>query len=548
MLLRAVLRRLWGDMPTAVLASPLTTDEGKDLPSKRASEQVLRQLLPRGTAMHSATYLIKDPSRWEADVKPEVAAEIADVLTRHVPALEATAEMFEILPRLAAEESIPIMPVGDDAFFRLAYRAAVRQLSGCTVDGDGLRALLGKRAGPGGGNDGGLKVTLYAEVMQELADPQFRETLEGVLEEGWRAREHCRAPEFLTDVWGDVILALCRLLDDLAELCLVELDGEPGWDAVLDAGANRWGLRRTPVARQVALGRRVPNALPPPLDRTVAERLGSLLGRGTDATKLREAGRGARELLLESAARASEPLGLSEPSSRSSLALGMFAAALLQAEDPSQVTDRYGKAAQQFGMKVSDGFSSVTRLLRYPAARREGEDGSDDVTHEGDLGGQSGAGADDYLVDRALADWLRALLSEEAADELTAAVWKNVHRREVLGLDPLTVGAARDLVRMRAVHVSNEMSGAFRRRVVAERRRVRLPGDIMAVLERLPPEDARAIATTRRALLCRGEGPTAGGERGGAARRSRRGVGLDRHGPEISAWPQRERLSRGTAR
>ena len=494
MLLRVVLRKVWGQMPAIVLASRLTTEEGRDLPSKRASQSIFPQLLPRRSAERTATYLIKDPRRWENDVSPEAAAEIEEVLTRHIPELAATAEMFEILPKIAGDEGIDLRRVGDDRFFKLAYRAAVRQLSGCAIDGDALRALLG--VSNDDASDDGQPRRMYDEVRTALADSAFRTTLERVMDDGASATVQHQAASFVTGTWDDVILLLARLLENPGRQCLVELESNPPWDVVLDAGASRWGLRHTTAAGPVALGNRVPNALPPPLDRTVAERLGNLVGRGTDGQKLKDAGRSAHELLLESAARAIEPLGLSEPSSRSVLALALLGADLLQAEDPSEVTDRYGDSVTRFGVDVSRSFSSATRLLRFfdPAESRDDEGGGDDH-HEGDLDRQGVAGADDYLVERGLADALRSWLSDDASDEMVAAVWSGVHRREVFGLESLTVATAVKMIRGRAVHVSNEMSRVFRNRAAAERKRVRLLGDIMKVLDRMSPEDQRAIAT-----------------------------------------------------
>lgn len=499
MLLRAVLRRVWREMPPAVLASSLTSTEGRDLPSRRCSTQVFPQVLPRSTAVYPATNYIKTPRMWEADIKREEAAEIGAVLTRHAPELEATAEMFEVLPRIAAEEGVAIPRVGDDKFFRLAYRAAVRQLSGAELDGEALRALLGEQWGRRRDFDGPTG-DLYAGVMAALAHPPFRATIEGVLDDGRRAREAWQVSGFVPEVWDDVIGVLCRLLETPEEPCLVVREGLPRWDAVLDAGAQRWGLRTT--AGPVVLGERVPNKLPRPLDRTVAERLGSVLGRGTDADKLSEMGRGVEELLLESAARASEPLGLSEPSSRSVVALGMLAADLLQADEPEQVTDRYGHAAREFGTNVSKAFGSVHKLLEYydPRKARDSEGEGDVGAREGYIGEESEAEANQQLVNLGRADELRDLLSTTASDALTIAVWKIVHRHEVLGLEPVTVATARQLVRGRARHVSKAISDGFRESVSDQQKRERLPGDIMAILGRLSPEDARAIATRGSAL------------------------------------------------
>lgn len=497
MLLQAVLQQAWAEMPAAVLESPLTSDRHPDLPSRRASSAVFRQLLPRRTALHPATNLIKNHLMWNVDVKPEVAAEVVDVLTRHQAELEETARMFGLLPRLAADEGIRLPPVGEEAFFRLAYRAAARQLSGCPTDGAALRVLLGQRSGNDGKADDRTSGSLYSEVLAAVTDPPFRATLQHVLEAGRGERETWRAPTFVPEVWDGLCTALASLLDFPADRCLIELDTRPRWDAVLDAGAHRWGLRHGP-ARTVMLGERVPNSLPPPLDRTVTERLGSLLGRGTDGAKLRAARRTASDLLLETATRTSAPLGLRKPTSRTVMALGFFAADLLQPEAPEEVTARYGAAAARFGTEVSRAFRSMRRLLEYYEPQKPRGGGDDGVgAREGNLDDRSEASAADFLTARAAADALRTLMSEEASHHLAAAVWKTVHRNEVFALEPLTVAAAEKLVRQRAAHVSSSMARTHREHVASDLKRARLHNDILAILQRLPPDDQMTIATTR---------------------------------------------------
>lgn len=489
--LRQVMGDAWSLMSPRVLTSPMT-EQGTGLPSRRTRSNVFPQVVPRDSAQHDETYLIKSKSEWEyADIRAAAAEEIRAVLAAHAAVLHETSGMFELLPEIAREAGFRLPVVSDDAFFKMAYRAGAEAAAGRPFTVDTLCAYMMAHFGTTN-----VSEKLYQRVLDEVVASSTRADLEEDLDAAWSAREHWTLDSAEVDrVWDVVARELSEALArGDADFPADPPDMETGLDAgrVVEMSAQRWGLCDTATVERPDFGTVLTLPLDLPLERTIVVRVLSVLGRGVAQRELTDAGVSARELLDEAVVRSALTLGLTHDASRRTVVLSALAADLLQVEEPKDVAAGYGPGAQAFGRQVSRSFSkAVGQWRRYAGlAAPKAEDGpeKDPVDH--------GAASERIVTDRALADAMQAEL-EEAHHLLVRAVWTNQHSEEVRRRDAPDLRAARSVVTKRGAHVASEMCNRVKGRRSDAMVHERLAIWIQKVCLRLEREDAVRIVGHR---------------------------------------------------